>query len=82
MVIACKKLTWFQRPYLVLENMFIAPLGFLIPQLLVSFADNLNNPSLTFCPAIIAAVINCALIGIIYKKDALKKQSAWKVRIS
>ena len=65
----------FQRPYLVLENMFIAPLGFLIPQLLVSFADSLNNPSLTFCPAIIAALINCALIGKIYKEDVLKKQS-------
>ena len=53
----------------------MAPLGFLIPQLLVSFADNLNNPSLIFCPAIIAAVINCGLIGIIYKNDVQKKAS-------
>ena len=55
--------------------MFLAPLGFLIPQLLVTFADTLNNPSITFCPAIIAAFINCALIGKIYKQDVLKKQS-------
>ena len=46
---------------------------YLVAQLLVSFADTLNNPSLTFCPAIIAAFINCALIGKIYKKNVLSE---------
>ena len=62
----------FQRPFLVLENIFVAPVAFLMPQLFVMLADKFNNPSLTYCPLIFGGLINLTIILLIYRKDKQK----------
>ena len=59
----------FQRPFLVLENIFVAAVAFLMPQLFVMLADKFNNPSLTYCPLIFGGLINLTIIYLIYRKD-------------
>ena len=61
-----------QRPFLVLENIFVAPVAFLMPQLFVMLADKFDNPSLTYCPAIFGGLINVTIIFMIYRKDKQK----------
>jgi len=56
----------------VLENIFVAPVAFLMPQLFVMLADKFNNPSLTYCPAIFGGLINLIIIFMIYRKDKQK----------
>ena len=71
-ILAIYKNRIFQRPFLVLENIFVAPVAFLMPQLFVMLADKFNNPSLTYCPLIFGGLINLTIIFLVYRKDKQK----------